>query len=322
MRKPLGRTLLALGPLLAANSLLGPLALEVIRYRFSDSLLAQGVGLDAVSLVVVAPLAVVAGVLTLRRRPLGPVLGLGIGAYVAYMSVQYVVGPEYLGVPGNNERFVPFHLGLLVLGLVTTAGAWTVARRTPLPPASERGARRWAGVLLGLGALLLLRHLPALVQLAAGDPSLPEYRENPTSFLLVATLDLGVFLPLAVAAGLALWRNHAWARTGLHLVTGWFALVGLAVAAMAAAMWLQGDPAMSRVQLAAFAVTALVLVGLEGRLLRFLGRDSGAGGSSPGGDGSPSDDGPSSDGSPPDEESPAEDPTSFGDGNDRGPVVG
>lgn len=289
MRKALGRTLLALGPLLAANSLLGPLALEVIRYRFSDSLLAQGIGLDAVSLVVVAPLAVAAGVLTLRRRPLGPVLGLGIGAYVAYMSVQYVVGPEYLDLPGNNERFVLLHLGLLVLGLVTTAGAWTVARRTPLPPASERGARRWAGVVLGLGVLLLLRYLPALAQLAAGDPSLPEYRENPTSFLLIATLDLGVFLPLAVAAGLALWRNHAWARTGLHLVTGWFALVGLAVAAMAAAMWLGGDPTMTRLQMTAFAVAALVLVGLEVRLLRSVDRD-------PGTDGSPPDDSGGDDG--------------------------
>jgi hypothetical protein len=266
---------------LAANSLLGPLALEVIRYRFSDSLLAQGIGLDAVSLVVVAPLAVAAGVLTLRRRPLGPVLGLGIGAYVAYMSVQYVVGPEYLDLPGNNERFVLFHLGLLVLGLVTTAGAWTVARRTPLPPVSERGARRWAGVLLGLGVILLLRYLPALAQLTAGDPSLPEYRENPTSFLLITTLDLGIFLPLAVAAGLALWRNHAWARTGLHLVTGWFALVGLAVAAMAAAMWLHGDPAMTLLQMAAFTVAALVLVGLEVRLLRSVDRDAGTDGSTP-----------------------------------------
>lgn len=315
MRKPLGRTLLVLGPLLAANSLLGPLALEVIRYRFSDSLLAQGMGLDAVSLVVVAPLAVAAGVLTLRRRPIGPVLGLGIGAYVAYMSVQYVVGPEYLELPGNNERFVLLHLGLLVLGLVTTAGAWTVARRTPLPPASERGARRWAGVLLGLGVLLLLRYLPALARLAAGDPSLPEYRENPTSFLLIATLDLGVFLPLAVAAGLALWRNHAWARTGLHLVTGWFALVGLAVAAMAAAMWLGGDPAMTRPRMAAFAGAALVLVGLEVRLLRSLVRD-------PGADGSPPDDSASSGASTPSREPSAEDSRSADDGIARGPVGG
>lgn len=278
MRRCAGTVPIALGVGLAANSLLGPLATGVIRYRFSDSLLYQGIGLDFVSLVVVAPLAVAAGVLTLRRRLLGPALGLGIGAYAAYMAIQYVVGPEYGTLPGNNERFFLLHLGLLVLGLATTASAWAAMPDGRLPPTTAEGERRWGALSIALGVLLLLRYLPGLVALTTGGPTPPEFRENATSYLLIASLDLGVFLPAAVAAGVALRRGLGWARKALHLVVGWLALVGLAVAAMGVTMRLHEDPAMSGGQLAAFVVVgaalALLYVWLE-RPLAGEGRSRG-----------------------------------------------
>jgi hypothetical protein len=262
----LGWGVVALGLGLAANSLLGPLAFEVIRYRFSETLIAQGIGLDLVSLVVVAPLLVGAGLLTLRAHAAGPVLALAPSLYTAYMSVQYVIGPEYLALPGNNERFFMLHLALLVLALVGAAGAWAVVDPIDLPPESARGERRWGALLLGLAALLVLRYLPAIVQLAAGGPRVAEYRENPTSFLLIATMDLGLFVPAAVAAGLALRRGRGWARKALPALIGWLALVGLAVAAMAVVMRVQGDPAASTGQVVAFAIAGAVLVVLALRL--------------------------------------------------------
>ncbi len=273
MRRIAGTVPIALGLGLAANSLLGPLVLDVIRYRFSDSLLYQGIGLDFVSLVVVAPLAVAAGSLTLRRRRLGSALGLGVGAYAAYMAVQYAVGPEYATLPGNNERFVLLHLALLIFGLATAALAWAVVPEESLPPTSERGARRWGALSIALGLLLLFRYLPSLVALTTGGPAPAEFRENATSYLLIATLDLGVFLPAAVAAGVALRRGHAWARKALHLVVGWLALVGLAVAAMGVTMRLHDDPAMSAGQLTAFVVVGAVLAFLYGWLERPLTGD-------------------------------------------------
>lgn len=257
-------TLLAVG--LAANAVLGPLVLEVIRYRFSESLLYQGIGLDFVSLVVVAPLALAAALLTRRGCATGPALGLGVGSYTAYMAVQYVVGPEYLELSGNNERFFLLHLSLLVIGLVTTAAAWSAIEAGRLSPTSPRAGKRWGALLVALGLLLLLRYAPAIAGLTAGDPTIPEYRENPTSYLLIATLDLGVFLPAIVASGAALWRGRAAARKGLHLALGWFALVGLAVAAMSTTMRLYGDPAMSVGQMVAFVAAGLVLATVYVRL--------------------------------------------------------
>ena len=106
VRSWLGAALLALAAGVAALSLLGPLVSGVIDYRITDLILSQLIGLDAVSLVLVAPLAALAGVLTLRGHALGPVLALGPAAYVAYMVPQYVLGPDYLNQTGNNEQFL------------------------------------------------------------------------------------------------------------------------------------------------------------------------------------------------------------------------
>lgn len=87
--------LLALAVGLAANSLLGPLAAEVIEYRFSDTLVNQGIGLDAVALLGAVPQAVVAAVLVRRGHPAGPVLGFIPSTFAAYMAPQYIVGPYW-----------------------------------------------------------------------------------------------------------------------------------------------------------------------------------------------------------------------------------
>ncbi|MDD9205726.1 hypothetical protein PU560_04495 [Georgenia sp. 10Sc9-8] len=63
-------------------------------YPFTETVLNETLGLEAVTLVLVAPLAVVTGAMTLRGHRAGPLLALGPAAYAAYMLVQYVVGPQ------------------------------------------------------------------------------------------------------------------------------------------------------------------------------------------------------------------------------------
>jgi hypothetical protein len=94
---------IALGVLLALNSLLGPLAFDVIEYRYGPSMINQAIGLDAVALAVATPLAVAAGILIRRGHRAGPVLAMAPALFAAYMMPQYLIGPDYLNLPGNNE---------------------------------------------------------------------------------------------------------------------------------------------------------------------------------------------------------------------------
>jgi hypothetical protein len=235
-----GLVVICLG--LAAVALLGPLGSGLIDYRVTETLRNQTIGLDLVSLVVVAPLCLLAAVLTLRRHVGGPALTLGIGAYTSYMSLQYIVGPDYVDLPGNNERLFPLCLLLLAAGWMVVLGAWQSANLTRVP--SSEGRERTIGrlVLPILGFVAFFRYVPALADWMSARPADEGYLAGPSFAWAIAMLDLGVFLPATVATCVGLVRRLPWAQRALHLVVGWFGLVGLAVAAMAITMYVNDDP--------------------------------------------------------------------------------
>ena len=126
---------IALG--LGAVALLGPLATDVIDYHVTETLRNQTIGLDAVSFLLVAPLSFLAAILVTRGRRAGAALALGVGAYTSYMFIQYVVGPEYERLPGNNELLFPLYLSLFTLGWLVFVGAWRA-----LEPGERSSSRR------------------------------------------------------------------------------------------------------------------------------------------------------------------------------------
>jgi hypothetical protein len=255
----LAYALMIVAVLLGANSLLGPLATGVIRYRFSETLINQGIGLDAVALFAAVPVAVAAALLVRRRHPLGALLAFVPGTFAVYMAPQYVVGPEYLVLAGNNERFFLFHLVLFVVGLSVVTLAAVVGRDQVILSATARSDRRRSWLMVGVAAFILLgRWLPGLIGLTAGNPAMPDYLENPTSYLLIGILDLGLVVPAAILAAVGLRRHADWGRLLSYGVIGWFALVPAAVAAMAVTMVLRGDPAGSTAMAFFFVAVALV----------------------------------------------------------------
>lgn len=165
---------------LATISLLGPLETETIRYRYSPSMINQGIGRDAVALFAVVPICIAAGVLVLRGHRAGPVLAFIPSVFAAYMVPQYVIGPDYLGIHGNNEQFFLFHLALFVLAVVVFVGARTTVDRQELRPATGVSDRRRSLVLFGLAAFIALgRWLPAVLDVMGGDPTSTDYLRDP-----------------------------------------------------------------------------------------------------------------------------------------------
>ena len=251
------RLLVVLAVGLAANSILGPLALGIIDYRYSESLINQGIGLDAVALLAATPIAIAAAWLTGRHHPAGPVVAFIPATFAAYMAPQYIVGPDYLTLPGNNERFFVLHLALLVVGLATTVLAWRTVDPHALRPDTPESDRRRSLVLLGLVAFIFGgRWLAGIIDLSGGDPTAVDFQENPTAYLLIGVLDLGAVVPAALTAAIALRRHRAWARTAAYAVIGWFALVPAAVGAMAVVMDVNDDPNASTANTITFVVAA------------------------------------------------------------------
>jgi len=258
----LGAALLALAAGLTALSILGPLVAGVIEYRISRLILSQLIGLDALSLALVVPLTAVAGVLTLRGRPLGPVLALGSGVYVAYMVPQYVLGPDYLDLAGNNERFFGLFLALFVLALGGAITAWSVVDLSQLPVSGAR-ERLVGRVLLPVAAVLVFaRYPPALADWMSAEPVAKDYLAGPTFGWTIALLDLGLALPATVAVCIGVRAGARWAQKGLYAIVAWYALVGAAVAAMAVAMYARDGASISVAQMAVMSVLGAALVAL------------------------------------------------------------
>ena len=245
MRSRLAAGLLAIGAGLVVVAVLGPLITGAVDYRVTETLRNQTIGLDAVSLFVVTPLSLFAATLVHRGHIAGPPVALAIGPYTAYMLVQYVVGPDYAHLPGNSERLFPLLLMLFVLGWSVALGAWQAIDVTRLPRSEHRERLLARAVLPVLAGAAFLRYMPALADAMSGAPRADGYLAGPGFFWAIALLDLGVFLPLTVAACVGVRRGLPWAPKALYAIVGWFALVGPAVAAMAIAMQLNDDPAAS-----------------------------------------------------------------------------
>jgi hypothetical protein len=79
-------------------------------------------------------------------------------------------------------------------------------------------------------------------------------------FWTIVLMDLGIFVPLSLAAGVALRRGRTWAPGSLYAAAGWFLLVTTAVAAMAITMLVNDDPHAAPGQVVIFAVTELLVI--------------------------------------------------------------
>lgn len=265
----LGLATILLGGIVAGTALLGPWALGVIHYRTSPTALNQIVGADAAAFAVVAPLAIVAGVLVLRRHPAGPVLALAPSVFVVYTYTQLIAGQEYLRLPGNNERYFPLLLGGFILSGAVALNAWRSLDPTTLPAVSTRIGRVYAILLAVVAAYLVVGlHLQSLVDALRDHPIRTGYLSSPTPFWLVKLMDLGIVVPVAVATAVGLWRRSARALLVAYAVVGGFTLLAASVAGMAITMYVRHDPDSSMATVAAFAAFTLVFAALAAALYR------------------------------------------------------
>jgi hypothetical protein len=252
-----GVLLLLLPAALLANSVIGPLVLDLVDYPITPTLQNQLIGLEVVTVALVVPWCAYAGIRALRGEPGSALLAFGPAAYTAYMFVQYVLGPEY----GEYRAVALFHLGLVTLSAGLTLWAWALSRATTLAVRSHRAERVYGSLTMGLAVFVVLRYVGAIAGSFTSTPIPQEFADSRTFYWSIYLLDLGVVVPATVVGAVALLRGRELGRRALYAVTGWFALVPPSVTAMAATMLVNDDPNASVTTVVVLAAASLVFGG-------------------------------------------------------------
>jgi hypothetical protein len=259
--------LILLAGCLAANVLLGPLGAGLITWRVSDIGLNQTYGADAASLLLVVPTALTAAFLWRRGHRLAAPLALGAGLAALYYAIAETLGGDYLRYPGNNERFSPLFLALIVLSWTAAARAWVAL--DPNPPRPARGLARGLSVVLGLGGVLIgATWLAQIVAIMLTGVVGPEYTDSPSAFWTIRIVDLGFLVPTCLATSIGLWRGAAAAIKAAYGVTAFLTLQAASVLAMGVVMLARHDPTASPALVYALAPLTLALLAGTVALLR------------------------------------------------------
>ena len=232
---------IVLGAGIALSALLGPLALRVIEFRTSKHIENQFVGGEVVSLGLVAPAAIAAGVLWLRGHRLAPVLAVGPAAYAVYTYTTAVIGQEYALYEGNVEQFFPLYAGLVAGGVAVAAKSWSQLREAVASEPPDGLRRALAAIFLGIGGFFALAWAAQIRLVVTGNPS-TEYQEGPTLFWLIKFLDVAFVIPALVATGIGLLRPQPTALKAAYALAPFGTCLAGSIAGMAIAMELKGDP--------------------------------------------------------------------------------
>jgi hypothetical protein len=262
---PMALVLLAAG--LVATAMLGPLGLGVLVWRVSPSGLIQLYGAHIAELVLVVPSMLAAAWLWRRGHALAPALALGGAAYALYVSVQFVLYPDYTLHEGNNERFFPLFLPLVTLAWFVAIRAWGALDLSPPAPPRWLG-RAFAGVVLTTSSLIGPLWLSQVLGIAVSGTLPPDYAESPAGFWLIRLVDLGVIVPLSLTTAAGVWRGRAVAMRAAPGVASFLTLELGAVLAMGLVqLWLR-DPTASAGFVAALLPLFLALATTTVLLLR------------------------------------------------------
>jgi hypothetical protein len=192
----------------------------------AHQVVAEGVGWDVFTLIVIVPALLLAALLVARGSFRGRLVATGLLGYLFYMYFEYSVtwafGPLFL-----------LHVGIAALSL--GGMVWLISQlaavAASLEPAPGFPSRAWAALALAMAGLLGLMWAGRIVE-ALGSESAADLMLAGGTTLTVQAIDLVLVLPTLVISSIAALRRSVVGELAAAIVVVVFVAMAAAIDAM------------------------------------------------------------------------------------------
>jgi hypothetical protein len=185
-------------------------------YQYDPLALArEGVIWDVINLFIGLPLFAIAGILAVRRSLRGQLMLGGFLCYFVYVYLMYAM------MMSLNPLFLVY---VAIFSLSALAFLWNLQgmdiSHLPAQISSRFPRRLFAGYTFALSAALIVLWGKLIISITLAN-RFPDELAGMTT-LETQALDLGMIVPLALAAGILLWRRSPWGYflTGISVTHG------------------------------------------------------------------------------------------------------
>ncbi|MHA2366209.1 MAG: hypothetical protein ACXAC7_19775 [Candidatus Hodarchaeales archaeon] len=242
-------------------SILGPLGLELLEHRTSQSAIYQTQGQDLVNLILLAPLCLIGGVLHWKRNENSKYFLILVGIYVSlYTGLAYGIGQEWaMDYTGNVEQYFWLFYLLIISGLVLLISSLSMFDENDAPEFNLRSLRIYIVVMIIFLLIFSLMWLGEIIEVVlTGDTSTGSYSEPPNVFWVIRYFDLGITFPLGFIGLYLLGTRPKKAYPLMLAFYGFFITLVTAINAMALVMLLNKDPLLQAEGLVIFPILAIL----------------------------------------------------------------
>ncbi len=245
---------------LALLAILGPLGLDILKHKASQSAIYQIQGQDLINLLLLAPLCLIGGILHFRKNENAKYFLILVGIYTfLYVGLAYGIGQEWGLYDGNVEEYFWLFYILIIGGLILLMSSLSMFNENDAPDFDTRSLRIYIGLMVLFLAMFSMMWIQEILEVVTtGDTSTGSYLESPNVFWVIRYFDLGITLPLGFIGLYLLGTRPKRAYPLMLAFYGFFVTLSTAVVAMAAVMVLSNDPMVQTEGLFIFPILAIL----------------------------------------------------------------
>jgi hypothetical protein len=196
-----GSVAVLVGLAIGAVSILGPLALDLIRYRWSAYSILIVAGQDLIHLFLIAPICLAGGSLRIIGSPRSKYLLVAVGPYLIYQFALLAIAPEwahadYASQSATSQNFFWLYVVIVFGGLLFTFDSLSQLLPERTPPLNRSVLTIIFLYTVAFTAFLSVLWISQILNVLTDGVTVQAYFRAPTVFWWIRIFDLGAVVPL------------------------------------------------------------------------------------------------------------------------------